>query len=199
MPNWTNNFITVKGPKEVLDKFIADGKANENGEYSFNSWIPIPETFIKYDTTNHPDGRGLEVGKKVGWEEDSPIVTEELIEEYKQATKEQQEQYGVVGWYDWNCRNYGCKWDMTFDDFERRSDTELYIKVDTPWSAPNTFLLTISERYPGLELVADSHYEEGEWEILRFSYGGWTQEDCGIEEWREEEEEMWDTEQEIEE
>lgn len=186
MPNWTRNSISVEGPKEVLDKMLADGKANEQGVYAFSSWIPMPETYHKYDTTNHPNGEGLRVGEHVNWDKDSPIVTEELIEEFKQATIEQKQKYGVVGWYDWNCANYGCKWDMDFDYLERISDTELTIEVDTPWSAPNVFLLRMSQRYPELTFTADSHYEEGEWEILEFHAGGYDQLDCGLEEWREE-------------
>jgi hypothetical protein len=186
MPNWTNNSISIQGPKEVLDKFIADGKPNEDGEYSFNSWIPIPETYRKYDTTNHPDGKGLTVGEHVDhFDKDSPIVTEELIEEYKQATKEQAEKYGAVGWYDWRCMYYGCKWDMTFDVMDRTSDTNLCIQVDTPWSAPSEFLLTISERYPELSINAYSVYEEGEWETIEFHDGDYDVVESGLCEWRE--------------
>ena len=186
MPNWTNNSIRIEGPKEVLDKFLADGKANEKGEYSFNSWIPIPETYRKYDTTNHPNGEGLRLGQPVDFfEEGSPIVTEELIEEYKQATKEQAEKYGSVGWYDWRCANYGCKWDMAFDSIDRIDDTCLNIMVDTPWSAPGEFLLTISERYPELTINAYSVYEEGEWETIEFHAGEYETLESGLCDWRE--------------
>ena len=71
----------------------------------------MPETFKKYDTTNHPNGKGLRVGKKIDKDDDSTIITKELIEEYKQATREQKELYGVVGWYDFNLQTFGCKWD----------------------------------------------------------------------------------------
>ena len=190
MPNWTSNIITVEGPKEVLDKFTADGEPLKNGGYAFSSWIPIPETIKKYDTTNHPNGEGLKVGEPLDlFEKDSPIVTEELIEEFKQATKEQLEKYGVVGWYDWNCANYGCKWNMDFDRFDRVSDTELVIEVDTPWSAPANFLLTISKRYPELTITAESHYEEGEWETIEFQDGCYDILDGGLEDWRQEYEE----------
>ena len=194
MPNWTNNAITVRGPKEVLDKMLADAKRNEQGNYAFSSWLPMPETYHKYDTTNHPNGEGLRVGEHVNWDKDSPIVTEELIEEYKQATKEQKEKYGVVGWYDWNCANYGCKWDMEFENLVRDSDTELTIYVETPWSAPANFLLTMSQRYPELVFTADSHYEEGEYEVLEFQNGCWDQLDSGLDDWRLEMEEEYEAE-----
>ena len=174
MPNWTDNFIQIRGAKEDLDKFINDGVKREGDSeevkaqpYSFGSWIPRPETYDKYDTTNYPNGDRLRLGERVSpWDENSPIVTPQLIEEFKQATKEQMEKYGAVGWYDWNKKNYGCKWDEPFS-IERVSDTEAQINVTTPWTAPDAFLLTISERYPNLEIEVDSHYEDGynEWNI----------------------------------
>lgn len=164
MPNWTTNNIQIRGTKESLDKFINDGQKRFDDEgkeyYCFGSWIPRPETYDKYDTTNYPYGERLVVGNRVGWDKDSPVVTEELIEEYKQASKEQMEKYGAIGWYDWNKLNYGCKWDSDFD-LKRESDTLLTFECDTPWCAPEAFLLTISQRYPDLEIELYAHYEDG--------------------------------------
>lgn len=86
MPNWVFNTITIKGKNEDIERFLSDANKYGNGTIKFSSWIPVPETFIKYDTTNHPDGKGLEIGKRAGYREDSPIVTQELIDEYKAAT-----------------------------------------------------------------------------------------------------------------
>ena len=171
MPNWTYNNILIKGEKKNLDKFMNDAIRNEDGNLSLSSWLPIPETFEKYDTTNHPDGKGLEVGKRLrSWEDDSPIVTEELIEEYKQATKEQKEQYGVVGWYDYNVKTFGCKWDSEVV-LEKNTDTEIVLSAETPWSAPNNWLRTISKKYPELIFHLHADYEEGFWMDLEFTDG----------------------------
>ena len=177
MPNWTSNKIIVTGPKEALDKFISDGHKNEGKErvegcdYSFSSWIPQPETYRKYDTTNHPDGKGLRLGEKsIIWDENSPIVTEELIEAYKVATAEQKAKYGVVGWYEWNVVNYGCKWDSGFN-LKRISDTVLHFEMETPWTAPLAFANTLSKRYPELSFEVRSHYEEGFNEVYLYQAG----------------------------
>ena len=167
MPNWTSNYIQMRGTKEDLDKLINDGVKRtgddaKEGDYSFGSWIPRPKTYDEYDTTNYtPDKlRGM-LGKKLHpWDESAPVVTEELIAEYDKAVKYQRKKYGCVGWYDWNINNYGCKWDMPFF-IQRISDTEATIDVDTPWTAPSEFLLTISQRYPTLEFEVNSHYEDG--------------------------------------
>lgn len=58
---------------------------NELGRITFEDGLhlsalrPIPETFLRYDTTNQPDI-------------------------YKEEAQEQSRKYGVVGWYDYNLR-----------------------------------------------------------------------------------------------
>ena len=165
MPNWVFNQITIKGKTENIERFISDSNKNQNGKLSFSSWIPVPETFEKYDTTNYPNGEGLEVGKPFPFENDGPVVTAELIEEYKAATKLQAEQYGVVGWYDYNLETYGCKWDSKLV-IESNDDEGLVLNCDTPWAAPTNFFITMSNRYPDLSfnMASDSpengYYEE---------------------------------------
>ena len=170
MPNWTSNRIIIKGSAEALKLMLNDAVISKDGTYHFGSWFPIPETYLKYDTTNHPNGERLVVGKPLSWEKDSPLVTEELIEEFKKATQEQKEKYGVVGWYDWNVENYGCKWDSEFTP-TYISENVIQINVDTPWSAPIPFLQKMSNRYPELEFQLFAHYEEGDNESCSFIAG----------------------------
>lgn len=177
MPNWTNNSITVRGTADEIQKFINDGVKNvaekrvEDFDYSFNSWFPTPDTYRKYDTTNHPNGEGLRLGEHACfWDENSPIVTEELIEEYKKATREQYLDYGCIGWREWNTLNYGCKWDCGFN-LKRASDNCVTFNVDTPWTAPLAFIAKLSRRYPELTISINSHYEDGYNEAFVFSNG----------------------------
>ena len=200
MPNWTYNSIRVEGSKDSLTKFMNDGLANarkpenegDNPQLSLSSWIPTPETFRKYDTTNHPDGKGLKVGDK-WWDglgsHGDKVVTEELIEEFKQATKEQAEKYGVVGWYDYNVKTFGCKWDSEVC-VESINDTEINLSADTPWSAPENWLRTISAKYPDLTFHLYATYEEGFWEEMDFQNGREAEIGSGEYDWEEEEEDM---------
>ena len=171
MPNWVFNQITIKGKTENIERFLSDSNKNQNGKLSFSSWIPVPETFEKYDTTNYPNGEGLEVGKPFPFENDGPVVTEELIEEYKAATKLQAEQYGVVGWYDYNLETYGCKWDSKLV-IESNDDEGLVLNCDTPWAAPTNFFITMSNRYPDLSFnMASDSPENGYYEEYLFEKG----------------------------
>ena len=173
MPNWTYNVITIQGSKSDIDKLMNDAVKKEDGHLYLSSWFPVPESFLKYDTTNHPNGAGLRVGDKL-WTGlsnlNGPIVTEELIEEYKKATREQKEKYGVVGWYDYNCKYFGCKWDSEVE-IEEREDEQVVLRTDTPWTAPEMFLLRLSLRYPDLYIRDNADYEDGQWEIMEWQNG----------------------------
>ena len=189
MPNWTFNTITIKGERKDLDKFMADGVREKDGGLYLSSWIPTPETFRKWDTTNHPNGEGLKVGDK--WydglgDHDGQVVTEELIEEFKRATEEQREKYGVVGWYDYNVKTFGCKWDSEVN-VELTTDEKITLYAETPWSAPERWLRTLSEKYPTLTFFLHAEYEEGYWEDMEFGEGLKAEKGSGDIDWEEEE------------
>lgn len=169
MPNWTNNRIVIKGLKEDLDKFLNDANKGEGGYYSFNSWIPQPKTFADYDTTNYPYGKGMEVGKHLTFEKNSPIITEELIEEYKKVSEEQERIYGVVGWRAWRTANWGTKWNEELE-IEFQNDERIDFVCETAWFSPKAFCLTISEMYK-LEIWLYAHYEDAANEAYYFYEG----------------------------
>lgn len=39
-------------------------------------------------------------------------------------------------WYDWNCQNWGTKWDMTIIDFNREDDYTVWVSFESAWSPP---------------------------------------------------------------
>ncbi len=80
----------------------------------------------------------------------------ELIPEYvkysrgfRRAASYQKKKYGVVGWYDWNCEHYGCKWDSDFERWKlkcERDDTiVLSAEMETPWAVPFPFFDHINQ------------------------------------------------------
>lgn len=160
MPNWVKNFVIITGKdndiqsmlntilvnsgeekcnnlQDAYNKVIVSAKHNvpneesahiilENG-LSFGSLFPIPESFLLYDTTNYPD-------------------------RFPDAVKEQQKGYGVVGWYDYNCKYFGCKYDceLILTCLVSDSDTgtaTLRLECDTPWSPPIEFLERMKEKF----------------------------------------------------
>ena len=142
MPNWCFNQGSISGNKDSIKKFIKDGLQVEtlpesaveiddllqSKELSLATWLPRPEIF-DIDTTNYP-------------------------EKFPEAVKEQMEKYGVVGWYDWGLKFYGCKWDCIFDAFqyvENNDNSDISFYFDSPWSPATEWFKNIQEKYPDLD------------------------------------------------
>lgn len=166
MPNYVYSSICIRGTEEAMHKLIKIGLENSGlqstGEmrrdfgllvregntlsldeehrqtrletdFTARTFLPMPETFLLYDTTNHP-------------------------EQYPEAAKEQQERYGVVGWYDYNIQTLGVKWnfDLTEADlqpFETMGDCWLFsFDTETAWDYPDQWLIKIKEMVPELDV-----------------------------------------------
>ena len=158
MPNWIATTLRIKGETAALEavkKFVA----SDLRAFDFDKIIPMPETFKKYDTTNYPNGERLQLGEHVGYRKDSPIVTPELIDEYKAATRQQAAQYGAVGWYDWSCSYWGTKWNASDSALAASTDgDELVYTFDTAWSFAQPVVKALSEIFP--EVVIEFVYAD---------------------------------------
>lgn len=134
---------------EIGCDLVADfGFGDENVEATpkicenicMGTFRPIPLTYLKYDTTNHP-------------------------ERFPDAAKEQRETYGAVGWYDYN-RNiaFGCKWDTELTDLSLYTDGEystITFCSDTPWCTPDLWLEYLKGKYPVCGIFICANEESG--------------------------------------
>lgn len=68
--------------------------------------------------------------------------------EQQLSLKENQQLFGALvprpadqeeNWYNWNISNWGTKWEANIIDWDRTSDTEIYISFDTAWAPPIAF------------------------------------------------------------
>lgn len=152
MPNWCENELKVRGTKEDLEKFLNYGG---NSKFTFGKYIPMPETYEKFDTTNKMLNRN-----NLDYSTKKPIFnSDEEYETYKKgyedAVNYQRETYGVVGWYEWRLENYGTRGDVNdvemvtehiSDDYE-----SITMHFDTAWSPCINFVRNVSKMFPDLE------------------------------------------------
>jgi len=141
----------------------------------YNSFFPIPEILIDTQSPAIPANKLIaEYNLK---EEKSVVSLQEIIDHNhhfyshlaQQAIKNQQafEQTGYYDWYDWNCSNWGVKWDASNVKLKELSDFHTLIySFDSPWGTPENFVRELSKLYPDVtfEMVSgsienDSHYE----------------------------------------
>lgn len=66
-----------------------------------------------------------------------------------------------LGWYEWNLKHWGCKWDAGSVDVPDRSDGFVQYTFDTPWGPPVEFYQTIVAQYPDLDFNLRYLEEQG--------------------------------------
>ena len=190
MPNWVSNTMSLTETKKgALKDFINSTLKMDGYDVQVNSgqdwfdkmcdnqlcdnykgiwlstFIKRPETYDLYDTTNYPNGERLVLGQKIHIGEQEVLVTDEVIKLFRDATTEQLQKYGIVGWYDWNVVNYGCKWDTWMTESPEVKIVDgmecLLLEFDTPWSEPLPIYYFILNNYPNLDLHIDVYEEQG--------------------------------------
>jgi hypothetical protein len=156
MPNWVKNNVALKGTKQQMTKLfsqVADVKTWEdvenkigNLELTMRSFLPMPQTFLDWDTTNDMEKFEWFCEGKNQPKEELRKEYENYVRGYKAACEHQTKMYGCVGWYDYNCKTLGCKWDAYLlnltiaDELEKDDIVIVYFYVETAWSRPIAFL-----------------------------------------------------------
>lgn len=140
MPNWNQNTLTIEGPSEIIDEFMAKAKYGEQ-LISLNRLYPRPAELDIICTTVR--------------EEDNDEESNKL----REAQKSNIEKYGVADWYMWNVNNWGTKWNLGDIFICSEEPTKRVYQFDTAWSPPTAAFLHISEDFPKLKFTLE--YQEG--------------------------------------
>lgn len=176
MPNYVQNRTLIAGTKENVINFlnkVANKKAtldkalqwnaeewflhilniNTKQELTLRSWYRLPKTFKKWDTTNNmlTLEQFKRLSKNDGWAEEVILQEyEKYCNGWKNAKNYQVKNYGVYGWYDYNIKTLGCKWDCYVEMFflEMRNDKIIIeLRIESPWSSPTEWFEKVSLDY----------------------------------------------------
>jgi hypothetical protein len=179
MPNWCFNKLTIKGPPEDIEAFrkkVMRDVVQEDGsskliEFSFEGICPRPRELDVEEGSRGDMGYAALYGnpdliltykhiKDLGIKTRDDLLEHlrkehpdylEIGEQYKRNL----DQFGVKSWYDWNCRNWGTKWDADFHGFEQPNARTLKYWFDTAWSPPEPWVETAHEQFPILTFKLD--------------------------------------------
>ena len=121
MPNWVKNNLRIKANGEKVLEILEMIK-DEKGDMTFEKVSPTPE----------------ELGN-----EPSPQRDEEKAKKFI-------EKYGADDWYNWRCKNWGCKWDASESGFYEEDGYSM-VTFETPWSPPKGFIESLSKMFPKVE------------------------------------------------
>lgn len=143
MPNWVYTSMDVNGPAEFIDRFkdrasatatiiTSDGQSHEvEGDISFWNFKAPP--IHKYD-----EYYGMN-----GWKDGQHLGQTDW------------------NWYQWNCANWGCKWDASEASLNDSSETHLSYSFNTAWSFADGAFKAMVKAFPELTFEFHSEEEQG--------------------------------------
>lgn len=146
MPNWVFNQLRIGGSEEALDRFAEQASAPAQFRYEEQTLSELSFwNFVRPDPS---------------------IIHEYWGDEPRKATLEEALKYDSNHWYDWNIRNWGCKWDASDVHAERWGSRELAYDFNTPWGPPEQAFAEMVRQYPELEfnlIFSEEQGWGGEW------------------------------------
>ena len=167
MPNWAYSRIEITGSKELI-KSIKEHLAKPYRD-PFNPDRSITGDFLLWNIIS-PDDLPRYLGEDL---KDKPITKDTDI-----MTQIKHEMATGMGWYNWNCRNWGTKWETNDDhgmlEIETNlpnliGDYSLVYRVTSAWSPPTEALDSLAEQFPTATILLDSVDENDCWAMA----GGW--------------------------
>ena len=123
MPNWCQNNLRIRGNGEKVMEVLAILK-DDDGNVTFNNVAPLPEE-LRGTTAPTPD---------------------DVPEEERKRLKDK---YGADNWYDWQIKNWGCKWDASESNFWEE-DGDPIVSFQTPWGPPIEFIRKLSKLFKNM-------------------------------------------------
>jgi len=130
MPNWVDNTLIVTGDEADVQAFV------ERAAQPVTQFAEEREQPLSFWNFVRPD---------------ESIMHEYNGKEPRKASLAEALKYDTNHWYDWNIRNWGCKWDASSVDMPDRSDGYAHYTFDTPWGTPEEFFKSIVQQYPNLD------------------------------------------------
>ena len=157
MPNWVFNNLTVTGKQSDLDDFIVQARqpymefhkrltVNDEGETVFAREPNRVEEPLSFWNFVRPED---EILNDYYGDEDSGMPLSEKL------------QHKTNHWYDWNIRNWGCKWDASDVEVFDRDNGVVDYSFSTPWSIPEPVFHAMVKQFPTLQFTLVSCEEQG--------------------------------------
>lgn len=153
MPNWVNNNLTITGDaarvQEVKNQLASpyERTIQKHGAGGLTVEVVTVEKNFSFWNITRPEG------------EDLARYNESLLGGSPSPF-----------WYDWNCNNWGTKWDTDAELTEHDSGHLQYV-FDTAWSPPVEALVALGKKYDDVHIELEWEEEQGFGGAMRFDGG----------------------------
>ena len=158
MPNWVYNNLTITGDEKAIAEFkelASKPYTTYYEDYKTNQQVEgTHEGAIQFWNFIEPENKQVYFGAS----DYKPEGYEELSMEEKMAISMQ---FKSDGWYDWNIRNWGTKWDASDPSLNADNPTELQYSFSTAWSPAEGAYRAMVEQFPTLNFKFYCEEEQG--------------------------------------
>ena len=195
MPNWVFNHLTIEGNELDIKRVkqqVGQPFTREYSDFTTNSEGKLERTATTI-TFDNPIFSFWNIKKPTD-------LNAYLYEESSGIPADGGDWFTGNGWYDWNVRNWGTKWDVAVENSDQypetkildETDRRIQYKFDTAWSPPIPAIAELSKKHSRVVFTLD-YEEETSWGgqmVFRNGIMEQTSEyefrcECG-EEWKEE-------------
>ena len=152
MPNWVFNTLKVSGDSEELARFKAQASQ------PYESRHPRLEQNLSNGSWEFVPGVSTVEGDLLFWN----FIKPDDLDSYFEGEN----------WYDWNVRNWGCKWEAR-SELEDESEGELIYSFDTAWSPAEAVFHHMVRQFPALDFELRYSEEQGWGGEVHGSGGTW--------------------------
>lgn len=149
MPNWVYNNLTIAPNAEAggTIKDVADLVEQVGRAYTISHYDWATKE-VKKHTVEEPEFTFWNIVRPEG----------EALEMYDESLiKPAASPY----WYDWNCENWGTKWDASDVEFQSHGPDHKQYTFRTAWSPPLEALKALSEQHPNVHIELEWEEEQG--------------------------------------
>ena len=196
MPNWASSTVTISGDdktiQEIKTRLSTPYQSAWNGTKDWNGRTinhTVTGDFLCWNIIK-PDNLDLYLEKEE--RAFNEIVRDNKLNELDTRTDEEkqaensmetimgrviEEMATGMGWYEWNCRNWGTKWETEgegnhlIDELPAiEGGTTLVYCLTSAWSPPAEALQSLAQQYPNISIglvsidESDCFACEGEWD-----------------------------------
>lgn len=185
MPNWVSNRMSVTGKRKDLLAFAEKASRRHKTYWKADEWLRENGVSVKNPNAGMIEESLSDESPISFWnfvaptDEELPYYYHHLVKEEDKddpnATKEENLakalRFTGSGWYDWNIRNWGVKWDASNESLDTdlevmktldpEQNDELNYGFDTAWGVPEGAFLAMVRQHPELDFDFDCEEEQG--------------------------------------
>lgn len=186
MPNWVYTSMAVSGKKDDLLAFAKKASQQHTTYWKTDPWVrnadgtntKLPDDQIKIEVELSSPSPMSFWNFVAPTEEELPYYYGHIVKEEDKddpdATMEERLAKSLLfegsGWYDWNIRNWGCKWDANDEELDTDLDTlkphdSLTYRFSTAWSPAEGAFRAMTEQHPELSFEFYCEEEQG-WGVV---------------------------------